>query len=135
MVLSTSKVIEFSVKTLLFLILLILYYVFYMQIALDQYKEGRTTMAESIKINNELDYPILVFCPEPGFKPSFFKDVKDAVQAIGIDRYIWEIGSQKQFLLSNVSSIPEVYQNMSYVLGENWNIYLMPFSVMDSVKR
>ena len=135
MVLSTSKVIEFSVKTLLFLILLILYYVFYMQIALDQYNEGRTTMAESIKINNELDYPILVFCPEPGFKPSFFKDVKDEVQAIGIDRYIWEIGSQKQFLLSNVSSIPEVYKNMSYVLGENWKIHLMPISVMDSVKR
>ena len=135
MVLSTSKVIEFSVKTLLFLILLILYYVFYMQIALDQYNEGRTTMAESIKINNKLDYPILVFCPEPGFKPSFFKDVKGAVQAIGIDRYIWEIGSQKQFLLSNVSSIPEVYKNMSYILGENWKILLMPFSVMDSVKR
>ena len=134
MVLSTSKVIEFSVKTLLFLILLILYYVFYMQIALDQYKEGRTTMAESIKINNELDYPILIFCPEPGFKPSFFKDVKDAVQAIGIDRYIWEIGSQKQFLLSNVSSIPEVYKNMSYVLGEDWNIPILPYSVMHSEK-
>ena len=135
MVLSTSKVIEFSVKTLLFLILLILYYVFYMQIALDQYKEGRTTMAESIKINNELDYPVLIFCPEPGFKPSFFKDVKDEVQATGIDRYIWEFGSQKEFLLSNVSSIPEVYKNMSYVLGENWKIHLMPISVMDSVKR
>ena len=135
MVLSTSKVIEFSVKTLLFLILLILYYVFYMQIALDQYKEGRTTMAESIKINNELDYPVLIFCPEPGFKPSFFKDVKDEVQATGIDRYIWEFGSQKEFLLSNVSSIPEVYKNMSYILGENWKILLMPFSVMDSVKR
>ena len=135
MVLSTSKVIEFSVKTLLFLILLILYYVFYMKIALDQYKEGRTTMAESIKINNELDYPVLIFCPEPGFKPSFFKDVKDEVQATGIDRYIWEIGSQKQFLLSNVSSIPEVYKNMSYVLGENWKILLLPISVMDSVKR
>ena len=135
MVLSTSKVIEFSVKTLLFLILLILYYVFYMQIALDQYNEGRTTMAESIKINNELDYPVLIFCPEPGFKPSFFKDVKDEVQATGIDRYIWEFGSQKEFLLSNVSSIPEVYKNMSYILGENWKILLMPFSVMDSVKR
>ena len=92
-------------------------------------------MAESIKINNELDYPVLIFCPEPGFKPSFFKDVKDEVQATGIDRYIWEFGSQKEFLLSNVSSIPEVYKNMSYILGENWKILLMPFSVMDSVKR
>ena len=135
MVLSTSKVIEFSVKALLFLILLILYYVFYMQIALDQYNEGRTTMAESIKINNELDYPVLIFCPEPGFKRSFFKDVKDQVQATGVDRYIWEIGRQKEFLLSNVSSIPEAYKNMSYLLQENWRIHLMPYSIMDSVKR
>ena len=135
MVLLTSKVIEFSVKALLFLILLILYYVFYMQIALDQYNEGRTTMAESIKINNELDYPVLIFCPEPGFKRSFFKDVKDQVQATGVDRYIWEIGRQKEFLLSNVSSIPEVYKNMSYKLEENWRIHLMPYSIMDSVKR
>ena len=135
MVLLTSKVIEFSVKTLLYLILLILYYVFYMKIALDQYDEGRTTMAESIKINNELDYPVLIFCPEPGFKRSFFKDVEDKVQATGIDRYIWEIGRQKEFLLSNVSSIPKVYKNMSYTLEENWRILLMPYSVMDSVKR
>ena len=135
MVLLTSKVIEFSVKALLFLILLILYYVFYMQIALDQYNEGGTTMAESIKINNELDYPVLIFCPEPGFKRSFFKDVKDQVQATGVDRYIWEIGRQKEFLLSNVSSIPEVYKNMSYKLEENWRIHLMPYSIMDSVKR
>ena len=135
MVLLTRKVIEFSVKALLFLILLILYYGFYMQIALDQYNEGRTTMAESIKINNELDYPVLIFCPEPGFKRSFFKDVKDQVQATGVDRYIWEIGRQKEFLLSNVSSIPEVYKNMSYKLEENWRIHLMPYSIMDSVKR
>ena len=133
MVLLTSKVIEFCVKTLLFLILLILYYVFYMQIALDQYNEGRTTMAESIKPDNELEYPVLIFCPEPGFKPSFFKDFKNEVQVTGIDRYIWEIGSQKKSLLSNVSSIPEVYKNMSYVLEENWEIFLMP--VTDSVKR
>ena len=92
-------------------------------------------MAESIKINNELDYPVLIFCPEPGFKRSFFKDVEDKVQATGIDRYIWEIGRQKEFLLSNVSSIPEVYKNMSYKLEENWRIHLMPYSIMDSVKR
>ena len=47
-----------------------------MQHALEQYNEKRTTMAESIKQVKELDYPILVFCPEPGFKPSFFRKRK-----------------------------------------------------------
>ena len=81
---STRKVIELSVKSLLFLILILLYYHFYMETALSQYYEKRTTMAESIKPDNQHEYPVLIFCPEPGFKPSFFKDVKDAVQAIGI---------------------------------------------------
>ena len=122
-------------KTLLFLILLILYYVFYMQIALDQYKEGRTTMAESIKISNKLDYPILVFCPQPGFKPSFFKEIKRAAGTLHIDKYIWKHAWQKKILLENVSSIPDVYENMSNKLEKNWKILLRPYSVLDSVKR
>ena len=68
---STRKVIELSVKSLLFLILLFLYYFFYMNNALSQYYEKRTTMAESIKPDNQHEYPVFIFCPEPGFKPSF----------------------------------------------------------------
>jgi hypothetical protein len=135
MVLLTSKVIEFCLKTLLFLILLIMYYVFYMQIALDQYNEGRTTMAESIKPGNEHEYPVLIFCPEPGFKPSFFKEIDNKAKITSIDKYIWKVARYKKLVLSNVSSIPDVYMNMSYILEENWTIYLMPYSVMDSVKR
>ena len=135
MVLSTSKAIEFSVKTLLFLILLILYYVLYMKIALDQYYEGRTTMAESIKPDNEHDYPVLIFCPEPGFKPSFFKEIDNKAKITSIDYGLWKMARYKKLLLANVSSISEVYNNMSYKLGEDWKINMMPYSVMDSVTR
>ena len=135
MALSTTTVIEFTVKTLLFLILLVLYYVLYMQMALDQLYEGRTTMAESIKLNNQLDYPVLIFCPDPGFKPSFFEEIKNNAKitgrsVTGIEKYVWKFAwFTKDF--QNVSSIPEVYKNMSFLLEEDWKINLMPYSVMD----
>ena len=135
MVCSTRKVIELSVKSLLFLILLFLYYYFYMDNALSQYYEKRTTMAESIKQVNQLEYPVLIFCPEPGFKPSFFKEIKMAAETLHIDKYIWKRAWQKKILLENVSSIPDVYRNMSNKLEKNWKILLRPYSVLDSVKR
>ena len=96
--------------------------------SLSQYYEKRTTMAESIKPDNEQVYPVLVFCPDPGFKPSFFKKIKH--KAPSIEKYIWQLAWHKKLLLENVSSIPEVYKNMSYILGEDWNISLLPYSVM-----
>ena len=95
--------------------------------ALSQYYEKRTTMAESIKQVNQLDYPVLIFCPEPGFKPSFFEGFKTKT---GIERYLWQFPWFTK-VLENVSSIPDVYKNMSYELGVDWNIFLMPFSAFD----
>ena len=95
--------------------------------ALSQYYEKRTTMAESIKQVDQLEYPVLVFCPEPGFKPSFFENIKTQS---GIERYIWKFPWFTK-VLKNVSSIPDVYKNMSYILGKNWNIKLTPYSIFD----
>ena len=93
-------------------------------------------MAESIKPNKEQIYPVLVFCPDPGFKPSFFQEIKKTGQPVtSIEKYIWKFGWHKKLLLENVSSIPEVYSNMSYKLRENWNIVVGPYSVMDSVSK
>ena len=92
-------------------------------------------MAESIKQVNQLDYPVLIFCPEPGFKPSFFKEIKRTAETLYIEKYIWKRGWQKKILLENVSSIPDVYENMSFKFGKNWKILLQPYSMMDSKKR
>ena len=96
-----------------------------MRHALEQYNEKRTTMAESIKQAKELDYPILVFCPEPGFKPSFFKKMK---WNRGAEKLIWKYSGFTKKYLKNVSSFPDVYENMSYVFGVDWTISLFPLS-------
>ena len=103
--------------------------------ALAQYNEGKTTMAESIKPDNEHEYPVLIFCPEPGFKPSFFEEIDNRAKITSIDKYLWKIARYKKLLLANVSSIPEVYNNMSFKLGEDWKIGLMEYTELDSLKR
>ena len=124
MVLLKRKFFKCSLKALLFLILLVFYYVIYMRHALEQFNEKRTTMAESIKQAEELKYPIFVFCPEPGFKPSFLKKMKWNLP--GTEKFIWKYQGYYT-LLQNVSSIPDVYENMSYKLGKDWIIQLIPF--------
>ena len=128
---STRKVIELSVKGLLFFILLLLYYFFYLGEALSQYYEKRTTIAESIKSVDQLDYPVLIFCPNPGFKASFFEEMKNRKKYFGVEKFIWKFKHHKR-LLENVSSIPDVYKNMSFELGVDWDISLLPFSVFDT---
>ena len=128
---STRKVIELSVKGLLFFILLLFYYFFYLGEALSQYYEKRTTIAESIKSVDQLDYPVLIFCPNPGFKPSFFEEMKHKKKYPGVEKFIWKFKYHKS-LLKNVSSIPGVYKNMSFELGVDWDIFLYPFSVFDN---
>ena len=97
-----------------------------MQHALEQYNEKRTTMAESIKHVKDLAYPILVFCPEPGFKPSFFRKMKWN-QPPGAEKFIWKYSGYAKFL-KNVSSFPDEYENMSYVYGLDWTISFFPLS-------
>ena len=128
MVLLTRKIFKYSLKALFFVILVVFYYILYMQYALEQYNEKRTTMAESMKQAKQLDYPILVFCPEPGFKPSFFKKMK--WNLAGIEKLIWKYPAY-QAVLQNVSSISDVYENMSYVFGIDWRIGLVPIFMLD----
>ena len=125
MILLTRTFFKYSLRALLFLILVVFYYLYYMRHALKQFNEKRTTMAESIKQAKVLEYPILVFCTEPGFKPSFLKKMRWNLP--GTEKFIWK--NQGYYtLLQNVSSIPNVYENMSYKLGKDWTIQFIPFT-------
>ena len=125
MILLTRTFFKYSLRALLFLILVVFYYLYYMRHALKQFNEKRTTMAESIKQAKVLEYPILVFCTEPGFKPSFLKKMNWNLP--GTEKFIWKYAGYYT-LWQNVSSIPDVYENMSYELGKDWIIKMILFS-------
>ena len=93
-----------------------------MRPTLTDFVKGRTTMAQSQEAENP-DDPVLVICPEPPFKPSFFKE-----QEIGFNPQFWKKG-RPQFKsvrkkLENDTSMMNLFKNMSYKLGTDWNIWM-----------
>ena len=71
-------------------------------------------------------YPVFIICPEPGFKPSIFEKFIPRVQ-----QYFWNVEEEHK-ILENETSIPNVYLNMSYQYGIDWNLTLIHFT--DKVK-
>lgn len=57
----------------LFIILLVVYYFLYMQTALKQYGDKKTTISESKENVSQIESPDFVVCPDPPFKTSFFR--------------------------------------------------------------
>ena len=94
-----------------------------MESALEEFYKGRTTMAQSQEVSDP-DHPILIACPDPPFKQSFFYE-----QRIGFFPWFWAStdprfsGIRKN--LEKVSSMKNLYSNMSYKLGQDWHIYLV----------
>ena len=123
LLLSKRKIIDGLFKVFLFSVLLGFNYSLYIEDAIAQYNRGRTTMAESIRVADELEYPVFIICPQPGFKLSYFKEIRNlsGSNRIGIENFIWKQTYYREFM-ENVSSIPETFTDMSYILGKDFQI-------------
>ena len=109
-----------TLRALLFCILLIVYYLMYMQTAVDHYNEEKTTMAQTRINMSNLDPPVFVACPDPPFKTSFFKEL--GFNKTGeMRKYFWIYRYWKK-LKKNFSTEEEMYMKMSYHLGSDWRI-------------
>jgi hypothetical protein len=110
-----------TLRAVLFCILLIVYYLMYMQTAVDQYYKEKTTMAQ-YRINmSHLNPPVIVACADPPFKTSFFKE--HGFNKTGeIRKYFWMFRYWKNKLKTTFSTEEEMYMNMSYHLGSDWRI-------------
>ena len=102
-------------------ILVVLFYVFYMKDSLEKYQKGITTMGErqeEIKHDDPRFYPIIIICPEPGFKTSYFDERKIPT---GMKKFFWK---NDKYLKNIDDDIVNTYENMSYKLGTDWNIHV-----------
>ena len=115
-------------KTMLYFILLALFYFLYMKDALSQFKEGKTTMSgmrKKIELSDNREAPVLIICPEPGFKASFFNenDVEKSFR-----KFFWNYESVSGEAMKKFEhDIMGAYINMSYTMGEDFNISLIDF--------
>ena len=72
----------------------------------------------------EYSAPVLIACPEPAFKPSFFKENK--LTLLSIEKIFWS-DEQQRNRFENYTSMLPVYMNMSYELGLDWEIAMFEF--------
>ena len=110
---------KFVLKGTFYLILIILFYVFYMKDSLEKYQKGTTTMGERIELVEKRLCPQLIFCPQPGFKTSYFKQL-DIYS--GMKKFFWKKPNKHMKHIEN--DVVNAYDNMSYQLGIDWNIHL-----------
>ena len=118
-----SKII---LKTMLYFILLALFYFLYMKDALSQFRQGKTTMSEmrkKIESSDNREAPVLIICPEPGFKSSFFDE--NQIE-ISLKKFFWNYKSVSGEKMKNFEpDIMSAYKNMSYTIGKDFNISLL----------
>ena len=111
--------IKSCLQAILFVILLIAFYIIYMRNALEQFNAGKTTMAQTQNNLKELESPILILCPEPPFKPSYFKS--QGINHSFVEKYFWTPMFFQEFE-DQLTSVFDTYMNMSYQLGSDWEI-------------
>ena len=101
----------------------------YMHTALVQYYKYKesTTMAQTQKNSSHLNPPVFIACPDPPFKTSFFRE-HGLNKSSAIERYFWMAPFWQNKFGRNISyTAAEMYMNMSYHLGSDWQIYIMSF--------
>ena len=94
-----------------------------MKTAIEQFTKGSTTIAQTPETLPKLEPPIFIFCPDPPFKPSFFKN--HGVRSLGVVKYFW---FQKYFYRGfETHSALDLYMKMSHQYGTDWKFLLLHF--------
>ena len=117
--------IKTALRAILFTALLIAYSVMYLEPALNQYGKKDKTIAQKREDIAKPESPVLVLCPDPPFKASFFEQFGE--KQSGAEDFFW-VGTPHWQMVENHSfTALDIYTNMSYQLGTDWNITLLTF--------
>ena len=122
-----KNLIKILVQGLLFIILLIIFYFLYMKTAIEQFTKGSTTISQTPKDLSKLEPPIFIFCPEPTFKPSFFKNHN--IRSPGVEKWFWFEATSTDYFQERFEnhSAKNLYMEMSHQYGSDWRILLLQF--------
>ena len=112
-----------ALRAILFTALLIAYSVMYLEPALNQYSKKDKTIAQKREDVTHPESPVLVLCPDPPFKKSYFKQFGKN-KTVGAERYFWITPTSWKMVENYPSTAMDIYMNMSYQLGLDWNISL-----------
>ena len=95
-------------RVVLYLILLALFGIIYAKDAFKMYMSDSTGFGQRQETVEQHEPPVLILCPEPAFKPSFFLDHEPFAES-----FFWSDTKYRQGI-SNETSMLDVYENMSW---------------------
>ena len=126
----TLRKTKLLLRAILFISLMMFFYFLFMKSALEKFMEGATTIVESTQKGSEPNYPVLIICPYPSFKPSFFKE--HGLEGRGLEMYFWLLYHQYIGKLKSNSSVYDTYMKMSYEFQKDWHIKVQSnFQLLD----
>ena len=112
-------------RATLFGILMIAYCFLYMEPALKQYLKGSKTIAQTRASKDQHQPPpVLIVCPYPPFKTSFFKEYGSLT---GAAKYFWKLEIHWKLFENSYHTAMDIYTNSSYELGKDWKIHLLKY--------
>ena len=115
-----------ALRGILFTALLIVYSIMYMEPALRQYGKKDKTIAQKRENIAKPESPVLVLCPDPPFKASFFEQFGEK-KLPGAENFFWVGRPHWQMVENHSFTALDIYTNMSYQLGTDWNISLLTY--------
>ena len=95
-------------RIVLYLILLALFGIIYAKDAFKMYMSRSTGFGQRQETVEQHEPPVLIICPEPTFKPSFFLDYEPFAES-----FFWQMDKYRQGISNNASML-DLYANMSY---------------------
>ena len=117
------------INAIMYCVLIVAYYKLSMEKAVENYLKGSTTIVQRQENISESKLPVLIICPDPPFKPSFFADLNIS-NTMGAEKYFWYNTVFYGDFFENSSFTPmDLYMNMSYQLQRDMNIFLHHYSV------
>ena len=127
----TLRKTKLLLRAILFISLMMFFYFLFMKSALEKFMEGATTIVESTQKGSEPNYPVLIICPYPSFKPSFFKE--HGLEGRGLEMYFWLLYPKYIRKLESNSTVYDTYMKMSYEFQKDWHIKIQNnFQLLDT---
>ena len=96
----------------------------FMEEALEQFSDKKTTIAQMKEEITEPVSPIFVVCPYPPFKNSYFREI-GGMNNTGAEKYFWILPIHQQIFGNNSPEALDTFMNMSYKHGSDWQINLL----------
>ena len=115
------------IHTIIYSVLIVVYCFFYMEEAVSNYTKKQTTIVQGKEDIDEIKSPVFVICPDPPYKPSFFRgNGRNDTEAA--DKFFWALPYYSDWFDENTFIAKDFYEKMTYQLESDLLLYMQVYN-------